>query len=53
MKSKLVHFQSYIQSQNFILCPICKEEIEYNNYCLSCKNNHTFNISKKGYSVFI
>lgn len=53
MKSKLIYFETYFKNQSFIACPICKTSIIYDNYILSCESNHTFNVSKKGYSVLI
>lgn len=38
----------YKKHQKLVRCPICSAEVTANKECLKCKNNHTFNISKKG-----
>ena len=33
-----------------IKCPVCNLELEKNLYTYSCKNHHSYDIAKKGYT---
>lgn len=37
-----------ILKNNIFICPLCKEKLYLKNDTLLCKNNHSFDISKKG-----
>ena len=37
--------------EEILICPICKEKLNIDKISLTCPNNHTFNISKKGTAV--
>jgi 23S rRNA (guanine745-N1)-methyltransferase len=34
---------------DFLRCPLCGEAFGIDNYSLRCRNNHTYDISRKGY----
>lgn len=49
MLKKKEIFKNLFKNTNLIICPICNENLFIDNDSLKCKNNHTFNINKKGY----
>ena len=55
IKSKKQLATELIQkNENLLKCPICHKKITfYSNSSLSCSNNHTFDISKRGYVNFL
>ncbi len=46
---KIDFIKDKIREANILACPICSESIEVDDYSIRCTNNHTFDISKKGY----
>ena len=34
---------------DFLRCPLCETSFEFDNYSLKCKNNHAYDIARKGY----
>lgn len=53
MNNKLSKKDTLIQLLNhyndYLICPFCNSTLNIYNDSLHCKNNHTFNINKKGY----
>lgn len=41
--------QKFSDSNQFFQCPICKENLSFNENSLICCNGHNFDISKKGF----
>lgn len=41
-----------IMVKDKLLCPICNSDVNIINNSIKCNNNHTFDISNKGYFVF-
>lgn len=50
MKNK---YYKFTLNQNYFMCPKCKEAMRVSNNTISCKNNHCFDIAKKGYINFL
>ncbi|HIY92254.1 methyltransferase domain-containing protein [Companilactobacillus sp. HBUAS56275] len=45
--------QKFNNSSNFFQCPLCGEKLTLNGNSLTCDQNHTFDISKKGFVDFV
>src|SRR5699024_6924917 len=45
--------QKFTNSNNFFQCPLCGEKLTLNGNSLTCAQNHTFDISKKGFVDFV
>ncbi|KRN99929.1 putative RNA methyltransferase [Companilactobacillus kimchiensis] len=50
MNSKI---QKFSNSNEFFQCPLCGEKLFLNGNSLTCAQNHTFDISKKGFVDFV
>lgn len=47
--SKKAIFTEFLRTSDFVVCPICNNDLQVYNSSLICPNNHTFDINKKGY----
>jgi len=45
--------QKFSNSKRFFQCPICGKDLVMNDNSLVCSENHTFDISKKGFVDFV
>ena len=34
---------------NILICPVCKNELFFENKTAKCENNHCFDLAKEGY----
>lgn len=50
MNPKVNHLLSKV---TLFRCPLCHESFEPNGSSLTCKNNHTFNVARKGHVNFV
>lgn len=53
MLSKYECSSKFLESDNILLCPLCKSKFNLGNHNLICENNHSFNISKKGTTILL
>lgn len=51
MKKIEYALENFKDLNKIILCPYCKQGLKIKENSLICKNNHTFNVSKKGTTI--
>ena len=53
MLSKFDYSKNFLEKDNLLICPICKEKLFLQAHSLVCKNRHNYNVSKKGVTTLV